>query len=81
MTTGAFGQNVDDLFFKLKLVPDNLFIYAEGNREATERKTKPFSVKTVGDRVNFKEGKRHCNLSPRTTIFVILPYGQQGNEQ
>ena len=25
-------------------------------------------------RVNFKEGKRHCNSSSRTTIFVILPY-------
>ena len=30
------GKNVGKLFSELKLVTDNLFIYAEANREATE---------------------------------------------
>ena len=34
--TGAFSQNVGKLFSELKLVPDNLFIYAEANWEAHE---------------------------------------------
>ena len=37
MTTGAFSRNVGKLFSKLKLVTDNLFIYAEANGEATEK--------------------------------------------
>ena len=37
MTTGAFSRNVGKLFSKLKLVTDNLFIYAEANWEATEK--------------------------------------------
>ena len=36
MTTAAFSRNISKLFFKLKLVTDNLFIYAEANWEATE---------------------------------------------
>ena len=35
MTTGAFSQNVGELFSELKLVTD-IFIYAEANWEATE---------------------------------------------
>ena len=31
MTTGAVSRNIGKLFSKLKLVPDNLFIYAEAN--------------------------------------------------
>ena len=39
MTTGAFSQNIGNLISKLKLVTDSLlFIYAEANWEATERK-------------------------------------------
>ena len=38
LSTGAFNQNVSKLFTKLKLVTDNLFIYAEANWEATEIK-------------------------------------------
>ena len=37
MATGAFSQNVGKLFSKLKLVTDNLFIYAKANWKATER--------------------------------------------
>ena len=37
MTTGTFSWNVGKLFSEIKLVPDNLFIYAEANWEATER--------------------------------------------
>ena len=37
MMTGAFSQNIDKSFSKLKLVTDNLlFIYAEDSWEATE---------------------------------------------
>jgi len=39
MMTGAFSRNVGKLFSELELVTDNLFsIYAEANREVTERK-------------------------------------------
>ena len=39
VNTGAFSWNVGKLFSELKLVTDNLlFIYAEANWEATERK-------------------------------------------
>ena len=40
MTTGASSRNVDRLFCELKLVTDNLFIYAGANWEATERLSK-----------------------------------------
>ena len=38
-SAGACSRNIGKLFSELKLVPDNLlFIYAEANWEATERK-------------------------------------------
>ena len=36
MTTGAFSWNIGKLFSELKLVTDNLFIYAEADWEAAE---------------------------------------------
>ena len=37
MTTRPFSRNVSKLFSELKLVTDNLSLYAAANREATEK--------------------------------------------
>ena len=42
MMTEAFSQNISKLFSQLKLVTDNLFIYAEANWEPTEKKLVSF---------------------------------------
>ena len=45
--TGAFNPNIGKLFFELKLVADNLFIYAEVNWENTENDSSFFILRRL----------------------------------
>ena len=71
MTTGVFSRNVGKLFLKLKLVTDNLSIYAAANWEATEsassyqsRPTKYIELPTA------QLGRMSCQFRPHQLCFI-----------